>query len=46
MHDDEIAGLEAEIDAEIAAAVGFAEAGTLEPVAELEKFVTMDRVPQ
>ena len=36
---------EAEADAEIAAAVAFAEAGTLEPVAELERFVTMERVP-
>jgi pyruvate dehydrogenase E1 component alpha subunit len=42
---DEVSGIEAEADAEIAAAVAFAEAGTLEPVAELERFVTMERVP-
>jgi len=42
---DEVTGIEAEADAEIAAAVAFAEAGTLEPVEELERFVTMDRVP-
>jgi pyruvate dehydrogenase E1 component alpha subunit len=41
----EVAAMEAEIDAEIEAAVAFAEAGTEEPVAELERFVTMDRVP-
>ena len=27
------------------AAVAFAEAGTLEPVSELERFVTMESVP-
>jgi TPP-dependent pyruvate/acetoin dehydrogenase alpha subunit len=42
---DEVTGIEAEAEAEIAAAVAFAEAGTLEPVAELERFVTMQRVP-
>jgi pyruvate dehydrogenase E1 component alpha subunit len=42
---EEVTGIEAEADAEIAAAVAFAEAGTLEPVAELERFVTMERVP-
>jgi pyruvate dehydrogenase E1 component alpha subunit len=42
---DEVSGIEAEAEAEIAAAVAFAEAGTLEPVAELERFVTMERVP-
>ena len=36
----------AEIAAEIDAAVAFAEAGTPEPVDELERFVVMDRVPQ
>ena len=37
--------IEAEVDAEIAAAVAFAEAGSLEPVEDLERFVTMERVP-
>lgn len=43
---DETAGIAAGIDAEIAAAVAFAEAGTLEPVADLERFVTMQEVVQ
>lgn len=42
---EEAAGIEAAITAEIAAAVAFAEAGTLEPVDELERFVLMDTVP-
>jgi hypothetical protein len=37
--------IEVEADAEIAAAVAFAEAGNLEPVEEFERFVTMERVP-
>jgi pyruvate dehydrogenase E1 component alpha subunit len=41
--DPELARLEAEIGEEIAAAVAFAEAGTLEPVAELERFVYSER---
>jgi pyruvate dehydrogenase E1 component alpha subunit len=45
IRDEEIAMIEAEADAEIGAAVAFAEAGTLEPIAELERFVTMDAVP-
>ncbi len=45
IHDEEMRAIEAEADAEIEAAVAFAEAGSLEPVAELERFVTMDRVP-
>jgi pyruvate dehydrogenase E1 component alpha subunit len=45
IHQDEIRHIEAEADAEVVAAVAFAEAGTLEPVAELERFVTMERVP-
>ena len=43
---DEAAGIAAGIDAEIAAAVAFAEAGTLEPVADLERFATMQEVVQ
>ena len=46
MSQAELNAMEAEIAAEIEAAVAFAEAGTLEPVAELERFVTMDAVPQ
>ncbi len=44
--DDEIAAIEGEVDAEIAAAVAFAEAGTLEPLSELERYVVMEAVPQ
>ncbi len=44
--DHEIAELEAAIAAEIDEAVAFAEAGTLEDVADLERFVLMDEVPQ
>ena len=46
LHAGERERLEAEIDAEIDAAVAFAEAGTLEPVEELERFVMMKEVPQ
>jgi pyruvate dehydrogenase E1 component alpha subunit len=42
---DELERIEAEVAAEVAAAVTFAEAGTLEPVEELERFVLMDEVP-
>jgi pyruvate dehydrogenase E1 component alpha subunit len=45
IHDDDIRRIEAEADAEIEAAVAFAEAGSLEAVEELERFVTMERVP-
>ena len=41
--DAELARLEAEIGEEIAGAVAFAEAGTLEPVSELERFVYSER---
>jgi pyruvate dehydrogenase E1 component alpha subunit len=37
---------EAAVEAEIAAAVAFAEAGTLEPLDDLERFVLMDTVVQ
>ncbi len=46
LNDAEAAAIEAEVAAEIASAVAFAEAGTLEPVDELERFVLMDRVVQ
>jgi TPP-dependent pyruvate/acetoin dehydrogenase alpha subunit len=39
---EEEAGLESEIAAEIADATAFAEAGTLEPVEDLERFVTCE----
>ena len=46
MEPDELAAIEAEVDAEIEQAVAFAEAGTWESVDELERYVTMDEVPQ
>jgi pyruvate dehydrogenase E1 component alpha subunit len=42
----ESAAIEAAVAAEIADAVAYAQAGTLEPVAELERFVRMDRAVQ
>ena len=44
--DAESAAIDAAVAAEIDDAVAFAEAGTLEPVADLERFVWMDRVVQ
>jgi pyruvate dehydrogenase E1 component alpha subunit len=41
---EEVSQIEAEVDNEVAAAVAFAEAGHLEPVEDLERFVTMERV--
>ena len=46
LSDAEAAAIESAVAAEIAAAVAFAEAGTLEPVGDLERFVLMDRVVQ
>ena len=43
---DASGAMEAEVQAEIDAAVAFAEAGTLEPVDQLERFVLMDSVVQ
>jgi pyruvate dehydrogenase E1 component alpha subunit len=43
---EESARIEAEIEAEISDAVARGEAGTLEPVSELERFVLMDDVVQ
>jgi pyruvate dehydrogenase E1 component alpha subunit len=40
--DEELAALDREVAAEVDAAVAFAEAGTLEPVSELERFVTCE----
>jgi len=42
---EEVSAMETEVDAEIAAAVAFAEAGVLEAVSEVERFVTMEEVP-
>ena len=42
VHTDDVAHMEAEIDAEIAEAVAFAEAGTWEPVEQLTRFVYAD----
>lgn len=41
----ELEGIEAEVDAEVEAAVAFAAAGQWEKVEELERFVLMDEVP-
>ena len=38
IHPDDVPRIEAEVDAEIAEAVAFAEAGTWEPVGELTRF--------
>jgi pyruvate dehydrogenase E1 component alpha subunit len=46
MHADEVVAIEAEVAAEIDAAVNFAEAGSWEPVEELERFTLMQQVPQ
>jgi TPP-dependent pyruvate/acetoin dehydrogenase alpha subunit len=46
LSDAEAERMDAEIAAEIEAAVAYAEGGTLEPVEELERFVLMDSVPQ
>ena len=43
--DDEVAKLEAAAEAEVSAAIAFAEAGQFEALADLERFVTMDEVP-
>ncbi len=42
LHPDDVSRMEAEIDAEIAEAVAFAEAGTWEPVEQLTHFVYAD----
>ena len=45
LHDDDVAAIEADIEAEIDAAVAFAEAGGWEPVEELARHVTMEAAP-
>jgi pyruvate dehydrogenase E1 component alpha subunit/2-oxoisovalerate dehydrogenase E1 component len=42
---DELERIEEEVAVEVGAAVAFAEAGGLEPIEELERFVLMDEVP-
>ena len=44
--DAESTAIDAEVEAQVDAAVAFAEAGTLEPVQDLERFVLMDEVVQ
>ena len=46
IHPDDVARIEAEVDAEIAEAVAFAEAGTWEPVEELTRFTYAERPAQ
>jgi pyruvate dehydrogenase E1 component alpha subunit len=43
--DDELAALRDSVEAELADAIAFAEAGTLEPVGDLERFVTCEGSP-
>lgn len=45
LHDQERAAIEAEVDAEVRAAVDFAEASAWEPIEDLALYVTMDAVP-
>lgn len=42
---EEISEIEAQVEAEIAAAVAYAESGALEPISDIERFVTMERAP-
>ena len=42
LHPDDVPRIEAEVDAEIAAAVTFAEAGTWEPIEQLTRFTYAD----
>ncbi len=46
IHPDDMSRIEAEVDAEIAEAVAFAEAGTWEPVEELTRFTYADHTAQ
>jgi pyruvate dehydrogenase E1 component alpha subunit len=45
LHADDLTSIEAEVAAEVDAAVAFAEAGSLEPVEDLVRFVLMDEAP-
>lgn len=42
---EEATAMEREVDEEISAAVAFAEAGKLEPLSDIERFVTMEEAP-
>jgi pyruvate dehydrogenase E1 component alpha subunit len=42
---EEVTQIEKEVGSEIAAAVAFAEAGKLEPISDVERFVTMEEIP-
>lgn len=46
MTEAELAEIEAAVDSEVEAAVAFAEAGTWEDAADLERFARMDEVPE
>jgi len=46
LHDGDLDAVETAVAEEVETAVAFAEAGTWEPVEQLESFVVMDRVPQ
>jgi pyruvate dehydrogenase E1 component alpha subunit/2-oxoisovalerate dehydrogenase E1 component len=46
IHPEEVEAIEATVAAEVEAAIAFAEAGTWEPVEELERFTMMDQVPK
>jgi pyruvate dehydrogenase E1 component alpha subunit len=43
---EEVKRIDAEVETEVEEAAAFAEAGTLEPVEELERFATMAEIPQ
>ena len=43
--DDELVALRESVEAELAEAIAFAEAGTLEPVEDLTRFVTCEGSP-
>ena len=45
LHDDDLAAIEADVAREVDGAVAFAERGTWESVAELDRYVYMDAVP-
>jgi TPP-dependent pyruvate/acetoin dehydrogenase alpha subunit len=46
VHADELARIEADVAAEIAEAVAFAEAGTWEPVEQLTRFTYADKATE
>ena len=46
LHESDLEAIEAEVARDVAAAVDFAEAGTWEPAAELQRFVLMDEIPR